>query len=79
MKTVNLYEAKTHLSRIVSELEHEEDCIVLCRNGVPVADILPHRASRVGLKEVDPELAGANYVGDPCATLDESDWPEALR
>jgi antitoxin (DNA-binding transcriptional repressor) of toxin-antitoxin stability system len=79
MKIVNLYEAKTHLSRIVSELEHGEDCIVLCRNGVPVADILPHRINRTGLKEVDPALAGATFHGDPCAALDESDWPEALR
>ncbi len=78
MKSVNLYEAKTHLSKLVAEIELGGELVVLCRNGKPVADIVPHRISGVAV-EPDPDLAGAQYFGDPCAPLDPSDWPEALR
>lgn len=78
MKTVNLYEAKTHLSKLVAEIESGEERVVLCRNGVPVADMVAHRKSPVAHAQ-DPQLAGASYIGDPCAPLDESDWPESLR
>ena len=40
MKTVNLYEAKTHLSRLVDEAQAGEE-IVLARNGKPVAKLVP--------------------------------------
>lgn len=40
MKTVNIYEAKTHLSRLVDEAQAGEE-IVLARNGTPVAKIVP--------------------------------------
>ncbi|NGM21609.1 type II toxin-antitoxin system Phd/YefM family antitoxin [Roseomonas stagni] len=38
MRTVNVYEAKTHLSQILAEVEAGQDVIV-ARNGVPVARI----------------------------------------
>jgi len=79
MKEINLYEAKTHLSRLIVELERGEDRIVLCRNGVPVADLTPHAKQSTSSREPDPELAGARFEADPCAPLDEADWPEALR
>ena len=78
MKTVNLYEAKTHLSKLVAEIETGEDRVVLCRNGIPIVDMVPHKRTAKH-KEPDPLLLGASYLGDPCASLDESDWPEALR
>ena len=40
MKIVNLYEAKTHLSRLVDEAQSGEE-IVLARNGKPVAKLVP--------------------------------------
>ncbi len=78
MKTVNLYEAKTHLSKIVAQIEAEGELVVLCRNGVPVADIVPHNSPGEAIAP-DPDLMGAQYLGDPCAPLDASDWPETLR
>ena len=38
MKEVNTHEAKTHLSRIVEELESEE-VYILSRNGKPIAEL----------------------------------------
>lgn len=78
MKMVNLYEAKTHLSKLVAEIENRRERIVLCRNGIPVADMVAHERKFVDNKPL-AELAGARFLGDPCAPLDESDWPEALR
>ncbi len=78
MKTVNLYEAKTHLSKLIAQIEVDGEIVVLCRNGKPVADIVPHKPSGA-VVQPDPELAGARYLSDPSAPLDSSDWPEALR
>jgi len=39
MKTVNVHEAKTHLSALLSEVEQGED-IVIARNGTPVARLV---------------------------------------
>ncbi|AEG43124.1 prevent-host-death family protein [Isoptericola variabilis J7] len=36
MKTVNIHEAKTHLSRLLTEVEQGED-VVIARAGKPVA------------------------------------------
>jgi prevent-host-death family protein len=40
MKTVGLYEAKTHLGELISEVENGETLIVT-RRGVPVARVTP--------------------------------------
>jgi prevent-host-death family protein len=45
MKQVNLYEAKTHLSRLVEEAERGEE-IILARNGKPVAKLTALRESK---------------------------------
>lgn len=39
-KTVNIYEAKTHLSRLVDEASAGEE-IVIARHGHPVARLVP--------------------------------------
>ena len=78
MKTINLYQAKTHLSKLIAQIEEDGEAVVLCRYGRPVAQIVPHKPLGADV-EPDPELAGAQYLGDPCAPLDASDWPEALR
>ena len=79
MISVNLYEAKTQLSRLVTSVETSGERVVLCRNGTPVADIVPHDKRSDTTVEPDPELRGARYVGDPTAPLGVKDWPEDLR
>jgi prevent-host-death family protein len=41
MKTVNVHEAKTQLSRLLQEVEEGEE-VVIARNGTPVAKLVPH-------------------------------------
>ena len=40
--TVNIHEAKTHLSRLLERVARGER-IVIARAGVPVADLVPHQ------------------------------------
>lgn len=53
-KTVNVHEAKTHLSRLLSRVERGDE-IVIARAGRPVARLLPFEAAaerpRFGLDE----------------------------
>ena len=41
MVTVNVHEAKTHLSRLLADAEAGED-VVIARNGKPVAKLVPY-------------------------------------
>ncbi len=45
MRTVNIHEAKTHLSRLVEEASEGEE-IVIARAGKPVARLVPARKGR---------------------------------
>jgi prevent-host-death family protein len=78
MKRINLYEAKTHLSKLVASVEEAGEPIVLCRHGRPVADIVPHRSPGIELTP-DKALKGAKFSDDPCAPVPEADWPADLR
>ncbi len=54
MHTVSLFDAKTHLSRIVEELlKGREDSVVVSRRGRPVVKIVPIRktdsSKRIGV------------------------------
>lgn len=42
VKTVNMLEAKTHLSRLVQSVERGEGDVIISRNGKPVARLVPH-------------------------------------
>ncbi len=44
MATVNVHEAKTHLSRLLERVEAGES-VTIARAGKPVADLVPHRKS----------------------------------
>ena len=45
MSTVNVHEAKTHLSRLLIRVEAGEE-IVIARSGKPVARLVAHRGAR---------------------------------
>ena len=42
MTTVNVHEAKTHLSRLLAQVEAGEE-VIIARNGEPVARMVPAR------------------------------------
>lgn len=77
--TVSVYEAKAHLSELISTVERSGNRIVICRHGKPVADLMAHRESGHDILKPDPALLGAHFLVDPCAQLSPEDWPEAQR
>ena len=60
MQTVSLFDAKTHLSRLVDQIASaQEDEIVISRNGKPVARVLPISADtnrRIGIARGESEV-----------------------
>jgi antitoxin (DNA-binding transcriptional repressor) of toxin-antitoxin stability system len=77
MKTVNVHEAKTHFSSLLARLEADSETIVICRNGEPVADLVPHqRRSRI---KPHPVLGRMKIDYDPVEPLSHDEWPEAAR
>lgn len=71
MHTVSLFDAKTHLSRIVEELlGGREDSVVVSRRGKPVVKIVPvekeDTSKRIGVArgrfEVPDDIDGLNPV-----------------
>jgi prevent-host-death family protein len=79
MVTINLYQAKSQFSRLVAAVEQRGERIVLCRNGLPVADLVPHSPTSIKNLNPDPMLAGARFSGNPVAPLDQEDWPKDFR
>ena len=41
MRTVNIHEAKTHLSRLLEQTAHSGEGFVIAKAGKPVAQVLP--------------------------------------
>ena len=75
MKVLNIHEAKTTLSAVLVEVEKRRETVVICRNGKPVADLVPHRGR--GRLAVDPLLSQAKVRCDLTAPLTEEEWEDA--
>ena len=72
MQTLNVHEAKTKLSAVLADIERTGAAYVICRNGTPVADIMPHRrASRLA---TDPFLKRVKVKCDLTKPLTPRDW-----
>ena len=77
MKRVNVHEAKTHFSSLLAKLESDSQTIVICRNGKPVADLVPHR--HPDRTKLHPILSKIEINYDPTEPMGEDEWPEASR
>ncbi|HBR92555.1 MAG TPA: type II toxin-antitoxin system prevent-host-death family antitoxin [Opitutae bacterium] len=77
MKTLNIHEAKTHLSSLLKEIEETGERIVICRNGKPVADLSSHQAQ--DRLKLDPILSKVEINYDPTEAASEDEWPESAR
>ena len=51
MTTVNIHEAKTRLSPLLSMVETNKERITVCRAGEPIAEIIPYRKKKRSLSE----------------------------
>lgn len=71
MKTVNTHEAKTHLSRILEEVESGE-VYIISRNGKPVAELRKRQTPK--RTEIDPILSQIQVSYDPTEELSDDEW-----
>jgi antitoxin (DNA-binding transcriptional repressor) of toxin-antitoxin stability system len=55
MKTVDIHEAETNFSNLLAKFEADNETIVICRNGQPVADLVPQ--PRVNRLKIHPVLS----------------------
>ena len=81
MIAVNMHEAKTRLSELVRAVEEQGEVIVLCRDGVEIAEIRSRTKGRKkrNLKP-DPKLRVEFARGyDPAEPLADDEWPANLR
>ena len=77
MKTVNVHEAKTNFSSLLATVEDSNESFVICRNGEPVADLVPHK--KVSRLKPHPVLSKIKINYDPTEPLSENEWPKAAR
>jgi len=81
MLVVNTHEAKSRLSSLIASVEKTREEVTICRNGKPVARLVPIVTPEMDPLERHPELDGSYFVDDDqaCAPLDPEDWPEAME
>ena len=73
MKTINVHEAKTRLSAVLAEIENGEKYLI-CRNGHPVAELVPHvKKSRL---TAHPIFSRVRIKYDPTEPLSPEEWPQ---
>jgi len=77
MKSVNVHEAKTQFSKLLAEVQKSKERIVICRDGEPVADLVPH--VRKNRSRPHPKLGRIKIGYDPVEPLTEDEWPKSLR
>jgi prevent-host-death family protein len=77
MKTVNVHEAKTNFSSLLARVEKDCASIVICRNGEPIADLVPHKF--VNRIQPHPVLGKIKINYDPTEVVSADEWPEAGR
>lgn len=75
MKTLNVHAAKTQLSAVLAEIEKSGESVLICRNGRPVADLVPHCV--VDRLSPHPVMRKIRIGYDPLEPMSAGEWPEA--
>lgn len=78
MSTVTEKEAKAQLPKLLAQIEKSGQPIVICRNGKPVADLVPHRVVKRNMK-AHPVMGKITINYDPTEPLSEAEWPPEAR
>ncbi len=77
MSTVNVHEAKTHLSRLLARVEAGEE-IVIARSGKPVARLVAHQGGRPVRRfgSLEGRLTVDDSFFDPLPESELAAWEE---
>ena len=74
MNAVNIHEAKTHLSEMLAKVKESGVSYLICKNGEPIADLVPHR--KKDCMTPHPVMHRISIQYDPTEPLTEDEWPE---
>jgi antitoxin (DNA-binding transcriptional repressor) of toxin-antitoxin stability system len=74
MKTLSIHDVETQLVSVLLDIEKKGEQFVICRDGKPVADIIPHR--RKSRLTPHPVISQITIKYDPTETLTSDEWPE---
>ena len=74
MENLNIHEAKTKLSALLLEVEQKGKTFLICRNGKPVAELVPHKKS--DRLTYHPTLSKIQIKFDPTEELSNDEWGE---
>ena len=78
MTIVNTHEAKTKLSALLAAVEQRGERVRICRNGKPIAELIPIRSAPDPLQP-HRLLSQVIINEDPSLPLTEEEWPEEYR
>jgi len=81
MIAVNMHEAKTRLSELVRAVEDRDEVVVICRDGIEVAEIRRRsKRRRARILEPDPRFHVTFAPGyTPTEPLADDEWPTGDR
>ena len=80
MVVVNTHEAKSRLSELLQMVENENERVVICRAGKPVAELVPNRMTKRSIYDPHPILSQGRILGDVIApAMPIEEWPEEYR
>ncbi|MBT3312722.1 MAG: type II toxin-antitoxin system prevent-host-death family antitoxin [Desulfobacteraceae bacterium] len=74
MKTLTINELESDISSMLMEIEENREIFVICRNGEPIADLIPHKRKTRRLPHPVMSAVRINY--DPTEMLSQDEWPE---
>lgn len=74
MKTLCISEQDASLFSALTEIEERGEIFIICRNGRPVADLIPH--TRKSRRVPHPVMSAVRINYDPTETLSPDEWPE---
>jgi prevent-host-death family protein len=77
MKIVTIDEAQTQLLALLAAVEATGEPVLICHQGKPVADLVPHRRQSRLVPHPVMQRIRINY--DPTETLTADEWPEQSR
>jgi len=72
MLSVNTHEAKTNLSALLQLVETKNTLVRICRDGKPIAELIPISSSKSKLKKENPRLK-VKFHEDPILPLKSKD------
>ncbi len=72
MRSLNIEKTKINLSALLREVEQKGKKFIICRNGKPVAELVPYK--KKGRLDYDPVLGQIEIKYDPTEDLAEDEW-----